>query len=761
MIRWMTWLMVLSVWAGMLLLSGGTGRSTARAAEGGCGEDADGNPNLLTVYHSWDLRRPLLDDQEAEGPGALSHPGDFVLLEVCVPPEAENGVELEIHRGKDKVTLYKKINGLVPLGSEDLTFYSHEALGLKTSEVSGAVGDIEICAKTGGGGILNWLKGCEDWVKVTTMQVDLAIHHGNAAETEVAEHEEESRGAFASMLSHENEMKLLLTLKPKGLSYNVGLGELQENALLTIEPAVRLWDENGHLIAIPTSSEYEFPVSELDKILWIDPVQPSNQLKDIKIGLEYLESTDVVTATAILPEVDIREPARPYNRVGRDDPRKCDKEGDDDCEMLNMLWVWEDMGGHSIDLELIKTPDHQSPMWVQFEEAAIHLFGDPEMCAPTCFTDNLDYNVLSSELLETDEQTYSLVVPDDSDSQRWLAPDYRITYGIDYDGSGTLSGDDIKGEYLVFAVRSGEYVLAHSLFEIYAKGLSGLSSALLYRFWYGLFPIVLLPDDPGYGADAESRKIELYALERLTHHFGVRTDDFIDKGSILLQKHQGYSGKWNQRSVYDGQTYQRSYHELHVDLPIYDFGKESDASILIRDSEAFRSKITSFLKKRAIDAFIHAAPDPSDTTRLIEILFSDFDTQAKGALDIGFGVLNDIGLGWADLNPTPQKFPYATEALLPEGKITAKVTRGKEPDSAGGGYRYDISEIEVSAIVSDIWDYNYMKPFQVFSSSMSAVIHQCGFGKNEAFIPEGAGQAAFLRFEIEGTPKGLEMLSVK
>ena len=95
MTRRITWLIVLSVCGGILLCSG---RTAWADKGGGCGEDEDGNPNLLTIYHSSDGLVP--DDMEDEAPGAITtvvsdgSPAVYVRIDVCVPemPVSENDV---------------------------------------------------------------------------------------------------------------------------------------------------------------------------------------------------------------------------------------------------------------------------------------------------------------------------------------------------------------------------------------------------------------------------------------------------------------------------------------------------------------------------------------------------------------------------------------------------------------------------------------------------------------------------------------------
>ncbi len=209
MTRWMTWLIVLSVWTGMLLCPGWTGRSTVLAAEGECGKDADGDFNLLTVSHSWGELVP--DTLEEKAPGAVTLVASensqdaYVRIDVCVPEieeEAEereegdggnddddeeggdegdkgnededeadgedeedetSGVSLSITNGADGIELSKTPGG-EPLAPEELNFSSATTLWMKATEASGQAGDIRLCA--------SFMEDCEDTVNATSVRIE-------------------------------------------------------------------------------------------------------------------------------------------------------------------------------------------------------------------------------------------------------------------------------------------------------------------------------------------------------------------------------------------------------------------------------------------------------------------------------------------------------------------------------------------------------------------------------------------------------------
>ncbi len=200
MTRWMTWLMVLSVCGGMLLCAGLTEDSTARAAENECGKDEEGNPNLLTIYHSSGELVP--DELEEEAPGAITtvvydgSPAAYIRIDVCVPemPEIEEeegeeedseeegegeekemkgDVSLGITGGAEKIEL-SELPGGVPLLAQEMNFSASVTLWGKAIAASDSEGDIEICAK--------FAERCEDLVKVTAMPVDLDAHRPGTIE---------------------------------------------------------------------------------------------------------------------------------------------------------------------------------------------------------------------------------------------------------------------------------------------------------------------------------------------------------------------------------------------------------------------------------------------------------------------------------------------------------------------------------------------------------------------------------------------------
>ncbi|MCP4399360.1 MAG: hypothetical protein GY801_18915, partial [bacterium] len=144
-------LLLLSVLVFMLSVFGLLTPSFLRGEDEGnqCGTDAEGNPNLLTLYAPGHSSSPVPEEEE-EDPGAFlpvsaesADPGVMSLLrlEVCKPQEME-AVTLTLEEGGDKIRLFHPVPGR-PLKTNSLSSPSNAVW----IQAIGPVEGVGICAE--------------------------------------------------------------------------------------------------------------------------------------------------------------------------------------------------------------------------------------------------------------------------------------------------------------------------------------------------------------------------------------------------------------------------------------------------------------------------------------------------------------------------------------------------------------------------------------------------------------------------------------
>ena len=142
-------------------------------------------------------------------------------------------------------------------------------------------------------------------------------------------------------------------------------------------------------------------------------------------------------------EFDVRETARPNNRVGKDDPRLPYVDGmadvdqpSDDWKARNKLLVWVG-NGSTVDFDVIKPPGNTSPFWCQVEK----------------------YDGTIVDFCQLTSSTKSYTLPPHPLRSNF---DYIVKYGIDADGSLDLSGTEVAAGdvYEIYGITDGEHALA-------------------------------------------------------------------------------------------------------------------------------------------------------------------------------------------------------------------------------------------------------------------------------------------------------------
>lgn len=619
------------------------------------------------------------------------------------------------------------------------------------------------------------------------LKLDLAIFHGNQARTMVTDRDEATRGALTIVNRNDSDndgvldyidsdevgsetdmITLDLTLQTGGqLPLSILDGLAASSFSLKVSSGnkrVTFWEDSLKQTPVDDTT-FDLPemiALKFRKTIWMEVTEPSTGLGDIQLDLEFLGGKDTAVATGIWPEIDVREAARHENRVGRNDPRLCQdlSKTDDDCLALNKLLVWHDsQSDESITFEIVKTDvpdetqtlDNKSPLWIQIEEknhlnmntwASCNcqfklLEQDIERYPSLSISSNphLSYPILIA--LAAGEQVINLPDSFVRDREDYFIGDFVVVYGIDYDDSKTLAGEEVKGMYEIFGVTTDDFREAQLRYDdIYLKWtVWDLAQSLCYRFSHGEWEAPSnLPGSKDYrpnkdGSCAPGRKneggpndscvpdyVEQITIDDLTHNLGA---SFSNHTSVIqyMEDHAGAS------------KYPRQYYNAEsVKIPIYEYSPSNDASKLISGSEYFRERVARFLLTKYSFADIDNSYKNAagQNTRTISMPFTSYSINVEA--------YKAIGLGWATLNPASSA--SLTIPFTP-GAITFSVTQ-IDSDT------YEIDhDVQVRATVFDRWDYNYFKPGLAHTTlaSVSGSSIQSGF---DMFTqgPEKPGQVA-------------------
>ncbi len=762
---WKKYVIMLSIIAGVVLLTGGQ--------EGVFAEEPE--REILSIV-SGGQQNSVPDNKETApnpGPGAFTMGSptgaeapeaqyDFPLMQLII--DVSNNVPrcsgdpnytLEVVAGMDvflwedeekqsPIPGWEDEEQQIPISGNGTHTFSLSALPnplwVEVAEPSEEWGDIKISASYEYM-VCDYLS-IKDTVNATAVLIDLDIHHGNSEHTEVAEEEEETSGALTTVDGYKHVgvdlMKLVIRRQPETFPLEgLPLTETLKISILAGAEKVFFWETAAkkNLIVPGVGGTYEFSLTELDKTIWVEVTEPSNTFGDIKVELRYREGKDMVITTGIWPEIDVREHSRPYNRVGRNDPRMCENEWDDDCYAMSSLLVWQENSSQNISFEVIKVDGNVSPLWIQVRES-LDLDGlNPDLYLGTTIAGQ---RIFKASALTTQLETYTLETRDTL-LGAYFAGEFTVEYGLDYDNSHTLSGEEIVGRYEVFGITANEVADARRNYKLFYEtaAVDDLGEALCHRFSRGrwLEPKEEDPYAPDYrpdndGSCAEPAKtpnacqpqhqklLNPAKRQRLTHNFGAT---IVEKPSPLIKEEYGKPG------------YFRPYSDVDVTVPIYEFNKDNSTSQLIINSVYFREKL---LKSYIFDlsyADIHAAYTSHAAHSSGGEIAVVFPLKKGG--DINFTPLGDVGLGYADLNPEQ------------DGSMTLKITPVPNMEA------YDIAKIvEVESVVEDGWDYNYFKPelASYTFASISGSSIQCSFGKYTGGEFEKAGQVPRLKFHLKG-----------
>ncbi len=628
------------------------------------------------------------------------------------------------------------------------------------------------------------------------LKLNLTIYHGNESKTEVADSQEANRGALTVINRNDTDadgiidlldthviatgdgqnevdlMKLSIhSLYPVNLVDKLFFGDTQETLKLkVVSGTVKLWERSTKWYEIlPIKGSYEFPISELNNTVWVEVIEPSNKLGDIKLELELMGGKDTVVATGIWPEIDVREAARHENRAGRDDPRM----DGDDVLARNKLLVWHDAGNdNAITFEVIKTdiPDgtqfinNNTPIWIQLEEKEdlnnLNTWqkGEKPFCerldnnsatypqthwSPLIVLDNKDFSDLLSNCFTSSASWASCILSAIEITEQWKA-DVIVKYGIDYNDSGDLSGDEVKGQYEVFGITQFDYEKAIWRYDkIYLPlAVTHLADALCYRFSHGeweesewwLGNKDYRPDEDascapnGKANSCTCSSGNLLSCPRNTKENLVSRDLTHNVGAIFTN----YSTIVDNVDSRKGQ-YPRSYFEADVTVPVYSWNKDNDASELIRnETNYFRKKHLERLLKKKYQEVEAAYQNGTVIDSTTDYIIKEVTLAYSGSWWIDFTPLFEIGLGGATVHSGTLKVLVRKSTNIPD--------------------LYDVSQkVElVSFEIEDGFDYNYFKGKEAKPTlaSVSGSSIQVGFEQSNS-VPH-AGQVPREKIDISG-----------
>lgn len=278
------------------------------------------------------------------------------------------------------------------------------------------------------------------------------------------------------------------------------------------------------------------------------------------VTLEYLDvnsnvvCSDTVTFGILSLELDVRETARPNNRMGPDDPRLVPP---DDDNARDKLLVW---GGSSstISFDAVRPPGITGPIWIQIEDSggAVQQF----------------------EKLELADKTYT-----ESYAVNKLDPDLTLKYGIDQDNSSTLTGDEVKGSYEIYGVSENERVASvNTLNATLATALYDLADALVRKFVEGSFSA------PG------------------PFQTDFRPDNYTSPGNITLSPNpaaevvHNFGGTFTQLPFVTMNG--RQYHEASITMPLFAWGASNPANDLLRGHGDFEEAIENYANSLSYSA---------------------------------------------------------------------------------------------------------------------------------------------------------------
>jgi len=371
-------------------------------------------------------------------------------------------------------------------------------------------------------------------------------------------------------------------------------------------------------------------------------------------------------------ELDIREHGRQTNRIGREDPRLSGG----DALARNKLLAWHNEGpGHKVTFDLVKPPDISGTFRVRIEDKS-----GTNQDLPTEFD------------MDTDSWTGTYNIA-------WnlnYGSDVAVKYGLDANGNGSLSDDEVMGQYEVFGISAADRAWAESRIKNWfiPFALYDLADAITWRFVYGSF------QESEYDPTSSDQTYVVSAYD-LAHPFGATAaaDGFTEIND-------------------------RMYFKAKMTLPVYYYAPESAGAELVRGSDEFLVGINSFIAKLTwaqVDAAYKADPDPGPTKAV------DF---AGVQTSFDFGPIGSIGLGGA--NSTG-------------GNLTLNIT------PVGDAYRIEAGATVAALRIEDIFDYNYFTQGWLAEWSeapLHAASVQCGFGRYD--VVDGVGQVALIRIDVSG-----------
>jgi hypothetical protein len=452
-------------------------------------------------------------------------------------------------------------------------------------------------------------------------------------------------------------------------------------------------------------------------------------------------------------ELNVIEANYPANEIAQNDPRRKR----DDLTARNKLLVWHN-GNNSISFEVFKQ-DEDSVFWIEIVGNGfdgLNLFQTTNKLNPEL--------PVFEKLTQTSKRfTFNVVTNN-------IASDFIIRYGLDSDKSGSLRGNEIKGEYEIYALTPFEYNKARTLYNyIYLPlALYQLGNALNYRFSNGVFPEQDIFGD--YRPTQILKKEVESAYEKLTHQCGA----YLQQKFPVQDLHQRTTirkGKTEQK--FPDAVAGRSYPDAKATYSVYFYDTTSNAVDTIMEYSGFAKGLEAVIKDQipyeVLDnLYTKLVPDcqisctwPSCQACAWQEIHHKIDATKNFYFNLG--AFGSVGLGGTRIN--------ISDALLMVRKKMGGPSLPKlhwipgslqQPPGVPAYVDYfEISAISITAKIEDPFDYNYFKEgrglfgfpktllFKMAESSISAGTIQCGFMKHGRFN-DGTGQVGEVQVQILG-----------
>lgn len=328
------------------------------------------------------------------------------------------------------------------------------------------------------------------------------------------------------------------------------------------------------------------------KIIYFDLENNCYQKMPLSAGglmtanLKLKDNLNKIIASAwfvsFLTQMDIRETARPTNRVGYNDPITAKS-------ARNKILIWHNQGGDEISFDMVRLPGATGDIWVQIEDLT-----------------GLNSQLPICEKITSESKTYTFTV-----RGVFYSKDLLVKYGIDTNKDGKLTKSEIYGKYEVYGITDSEHGLANIFYFGYFAAFSDIAYQLHNRFYEGAF---LTEGD--YAPYIPRIEQVTLSSDRFTHLFGT---DFSPAGYVF-----------SDRTL-------RDYFKANAQIEMFCYDKGSPGSDYVKEDDTFKDGLISFINKNLSKADLQGAFAPGETSKDLTFTIDNFSFD--------FGATGGIGLG--------------------------------------------------------------------------------------------------------------------